>query len=356
MFEERLRDWDGEEVALRFDGPTGAWMIVAVHDTILGPAMGGTRMKVYVSPDEALADGLRLAQAMTLKQAAAGLPFGGGKAVLAVEDIPAAGSAERRGLMLRYGTLVDALGGTYVTAADMNTGPDDLDVVAERTPHVLGCSSAQGGAGSSAPDTAIGVFHGIRASVARAFGAADLEASRILVQGVGAVGAPLARLLRDAGASLILTDTRAGVAEGLAAELGASTVAPHDAAATPCDVISPCATGRVLSAPSIARLRCRIVAGAANNQLVEPADAARLAEAGILYAPDFVVNAGGVLHLAGYERLGWDGATMAARLAGIGDTLVQVFADAERDGITTADAAERMALARIAAGREDGAR
>ena len=350
MFERLLRGWDGEHVVMRFDGPSSAWMMIGVHSTVLGPAMGGARLKVYPSPDDALADVLRLAQAMTMKQAAAGLDLGGGKAVLAVAEVPAPSSQARRELLLRYGDLVASMGGTYVTAADMNTGEADLDVVGERTEHVLGRSVACGGSGSSAGATALGVFHGIRAGVRHAFSDDDLSGRCVLVQGVGAVGSRLAELLRDAGARLVLADLDDGRAARVAQELGASSTTAHHVLDAECDVFSPCATGGVLSAESIPLLRCRVVAGAANNQLATRWDADRLRDRGIVYAPDYVINAGGVIHLAGLERLGWNDAQVTARLAGIGQTLTDVFEQADRDGITPAAAADRLATDRIAAG------
>jgi leucine dehydrogenase len=284
-----------------------------------------------------------------MKQAAAGLAFGGGKAVLAVPEVPPRGSQERRALLLRYADLVDSLHGTYVTAADMNTGEDDMDVVGERTAHVLGRSREAGGSGDPAGGTAVGVFHGIRACVRRVFGEDDLAGRRVLVQGVGAVGSRLAEMLHEAGASVLLADLSATRAAETAGRVGADLVPVHHVSDTECDVYAPCSIGGVLSAESIPMLRCRAVAGAANNQLATPWDAERLRERGILYAPDFVINAGGVIHLAGYERLGWDDARMAARLAGIGETLVDLFETAEREGITTAEAADRLALARLRA-------
>jgi len=347
-FEDLLRGWDGREVCLRFDAPSGTWMFVCVHSTVLGPGMGGTRMKVYAAPAEALQDGLRLAAAMTLKQAAAGLPFGGGKAVLAVPEMPARGSPQRRELLLRYADLVDGLGGTYVTAADMNTSAPDMDVIGERTTHVLGRSIAHGGSGDPGHGTAVGVFHGIRASVRRAFGDAELAGRRVLIQGVGSVGDPLSRMLHDAGAALSLSDIDPDKADALAAWLpGARTVPAGEVVGTECDVFAPCATGAVLSAETIPRLACRVVAGSANNQLATAADGERLAAVGILYAPDYVINAGGVIHLAGYETLGWDDARMAARLAGIGETLDEVFEAADSLGISTSEAADRLARDRI---------
>ncbi len=344
MFEDLLQTWDGEEAVIRFDEPTQAWMFVCVHSTVLGPAMGGTRMKTYASPHDALADGLRLAGAMTLKQAAADLAYGGGKAVLAVPSVPT--GDDRRELLLRYADLVESLGGTYVTAADMNTDQRDMDVVGERCSHVLGRSRENGGAGDPAPGTATGVFHGIRASVRHAFGSDDLSGKAILVQGVGSVGARLAELLTEAGAELMVADVDAERAHDVAARVGATAVDSATVIGTECDIYSPCATGGVLSAATIPKLRCRVVAGAANNQLVESRDAEMLQEAGVLYAPDFVINAGGVIHLAGFES-GWTEEQMAARLAAIDDTLKQLFAESDGEGITTEAAAARLAKSRI---------
>jgi glutamate dehydrogenase/leucine dehydrogenase len=327
-------------------------MFIGVHRTTLGPAMGGTRLKAYARPEEALDDVLRLSSAMTVKQAAADLPYGGGKAVLAVDDVPGRGTDERRDLLLRYADLVDSLHGTYVTAADMNTGEADMDTIGERTPHVLGRSIANGGSGDPGGATATGVFHGIRASIGRAFGSEDLEDRSILVQGIGSVGVRLAELLHGAEATLLLADVDTDRAASLADRLDATVVAADDVIGTPCDVFSPCATGRVLTAETIPHLRCRVVAGAANNQLGAAEDGDRLRAAGILYAPDYVVNAGGVIHLAGTETLGWDGSTLAKRLEGIGDTLLEVFDTAEREGLSTAAAADRIAARRLAQGRD----
>jgi leucine dehydrogenase len=346
MFEELLRVWDGEFVATRFDEATSTWMFVGVHSTVLGPGFGGTRMKVYAAPQDALTDVLRLSSAMTLKNAVADLPFGGGKSVLAVPSVPT-GDA-RTELLRRYADLIGSLGGSYVTACDMNTTERDMDVVGERCPHVMGRSQAAGGSGTSAPDTATGVFHGIRASLEYAFGSDDPSGRTVVVQGTGAVGGALVDLLAGAGAKLVVSDVDPERARAVADRVGADVAGAQEAFDIPCDVFSPCATGAVLNAGTIARLRSRIVAGAANNQLAQPQDADRLADAGILYAPDYVVNAGGVLHLAGYERLGWKPDEMADRLEAIADTLREVFAQADGDGLTTDAAARRIANERIA--------
>lgn len=350
MFEDLLPAWGGEEVVVRFDEPSATWMFIGVHSTVLGPGAGGTRMKTYAQPADGLRDVLRLSSAMTSKMAMASVPLGGGKAVLAVPEIPR-GQA-RRELMLRYGDLVESLHGTYITACDMNTGPPDMDVIAERSSSVLGRTEANGGSGTSAPNTAVGVFHGIRAAVAHAFGSDDLDGRTVAVQGVGAVGAPLSRFLAEAGARLTLADVDDVRGKELAEELEAEAVPADRIAEVECDVFSPCATGGVLDADAIPSLRCRVIAGAANNQLGEPADAERLAERGILYAPDYVVNAGGVIHLVSYEMLHESDAQVAERLRGIGATLGEVFARAESEGISTGAAADEIVAERLSvAGR-----
>ena len=343
--EHAIEGWDGEQVAVRFDRPSGTWMFVCIHSRRLGPAGGGTRMKVYASPGEALRDGMRLAAGMTAKFAVAGLPFGGGKAVLAVPRLP--DGAGRRELLRRYADLVCSFGGNYLTGCDMNTTPADLDVIAETCRHVFGRSA---GSGEPGPFTARGVFHGIRASIAHVHGSPALDGRTVLVQGVGSVGARLAAALAEDGASVLVTDVDTARAEALAAKLGARAVDPGDAPSTECDVYAPCATGGTLSAATIAGLRCRIVAGAANNQLGEAADADRLRERGVLYAPDFVINAGGVFHNVGRESLGWGDAEVEQALAGIGGTLQTIFERSEAEGVSTGQVALDLAAERLARG------
>jgi leucine dehydrogenase len=350
VFEDLLRAWDGEEVAVRFDAPTGTWMFVCVHSTVLGPAAGGTRLKVYDAAEDALRDGLRLSAAMTSKNAMAGLPLGGGKAVLAVPELPT--GAARREVLLRYGGLVESLHGTYWTACDMNTTPPDMDVIGERSSHVFARTEAAGGSGTSAPATAEGVLVGMREAVRHAFGDDGFEGRTVAIQGVGAVGEPLARALVEAGARLVLADLDDVRAKELANELGGSSVRVDEIVDVDGDVFSPCATGGVLSKDTVGRLRCRVVAGAANNQLAEPEDADRLAERGILYAPDYVVNAGGIIHLASLELLGEDHSVRDARVRAIGDTLREVFRVAEERGISTAAAANAIVRRRLDAGGE----
>ncbi|HYT10729.1 MAG TPA: Glu/Leu/Phe/Val dehydrogenase dimerization domain-containing protein [Mycobacteriales bacterium] len=340
-----IADWDGEAVVSHHDRDTGAWMFIGIHSTRLGPACGGTRMRVYPTPADAVHDVLRLAEGMTLKCAAAGLPTGGGKAVLAVPELPA--GPARRGLLLRYGRLIETMHGSYRTGPDMNTDAADMDVLGEVTRCVFGRSPGNGGSGSSAPDTAVGVWHGIRASCAHAFGTSDLAGRTVLVQGCGGVGGVLTELLVRDGAKVLVADVDPARVAELERRHGVVPVGPADVLHTDCDVYAPCATGSVLSAATIPALRCRVVAGAANNQLAEPADADRLRAAGVLYAPDFVINSGGALHLIGTEMCGWDAPTLAARVAGIEQTLGEIYRHADEQGITTEAAAEAIARARL---------
>lgn len=344
--ESLVADWDGEALVSHHDRDSGTWMFLGIHSTRLGPACGGTRMRVYPTPADAVRDVMRLAEGMTLKCAAAGLPTGGGKAVLAVPSLPT--GAARRELLLRYGRLIETMHGSYRTGPDMNTTAADMDVLGEVTRHAFGRSPDHGGSGSSAPDTAVGVWHGIKASVGHAFGSPDLAGRTVLVQGAGGVGGVLARLLVEDGAKVLVADVDPGRVAELVRAYGAVAVAPDEVIGTDCDVFAPCATGSVLSATTIPALRCRVVAGAANNQLAEPEDADRLREAGILYAPDFVINSGGALHLIGTEMCGWDASMLATRLEGIGTTLTEIYRHAEQQGTTTEVAAEAIARSRLA--------
>jgi leucine dehydrogenase len=341
VFEDLLRRWDGEHAVVRHHAATGTWMLVCIHSTTLGPAMGGTRLKEYAEPADALQDGLRLASGMTRKLAVLGLPCGGGKAVLAVPGIPS--GETRRRVLESYGDLIESLGGAYVTGPDVNTGEADMDVIGERTQHVFCRSAANGGSGDPSIHTALGVFHGIRATLAQADGSDELAGRKVLVQGTGSVGGKLARLLLDAGAVVLVSD----VDEERARATGGTPVAADEALELECDVYAPCALGATLNADSIPRLRCRVVAGAANNQLAEPEDAERLRAAGILYAPDYVINGGGALHGIGIETLGWDGDRLEREVAGIGATLTGIYRHAEAEGITTNEAAERLAADRL---------
>jgi leucine dehydrogenase len=326
--DELLRKWDGECAVVRYDAPSGAWIFIAIHDRRHGMSLGGCRMTVYPSPSDGLRDALRLARGMTLKWAALGFPFGGGKAVLAPPR-PLEG-AEREGLLLRFGDLIEMLAGSYGTGVDLGTTPEDMDVIATRTRRVFGRSAAQGGTGDPGPWTALGVTAGMEAACEYAFGSPELEGRVVLIQGLGSVGRPLARRLAGTGAVLLLTDAIPSRAAELAAELDAEVVPPVEAYHTPCDIFAPCAIGGILNERSIPRLRCRIVAGSANNQIEVAEDAIRLHERGILYAPDFIINAGGAVAMSALELLGWSEDAVRERVIGVGSTLQEIFADAGR--------------------------
>jgi leucine dehydrogenase len=338
-FETLLAGWDGEHAVVRHDAESGTWMFVCLHSTVRGPAGGGTRMRTYPAPVDGLSDAMLLSGAMTRKMAAAGMPRGGGKAVLAVPELPT--GEPRKRLLRRYGELVASLGGSYRTAGDMNISPQDLDVVAETCPWVYGTT---GRGGNSGRGTARGALHAIRATVEHAFGSPDLSGRSVLVQGAGSVGAVLARELADAGARVLVSD----VDEERAAATGYETVPADRVLETEVDVYAPCAVGGTLSAESIPRLACRAIAGCANNQLADPEDAERLLERGILYAPDYVVSAGGIIQLIGLEDEGWNEPQLEQRLAGIGDTLRTLFAEADVEAITPAEAADRLVRRRLA--------
>ena len=336
-----------ERIAVRTGERSGCLVAVAVHSTRLGPALGGARMWHYPDPDAAVADARRLASAMTMKAAAAGLDLGGGKGVLAAPaGAPPAGEL-RRAMLLDFGDLVDSLDGAYVTAEDVGTGAADMDVIAERTGHVVGLDAARGGSGDPSPVTALGVVSAIRACVAHRFKTDRLEGLVACVVGLGHVGGHVAELLAAEGVSLVLSDLdplRRGSAPG-----GSKWVEPERAMTSSCDVLVPCALGGVIGTAEAAALRTKIVCGAANNVLTSAAVATDLAARGILYAPDFIVNAGGLISVYGELRdLDHDRALELAR--GIEGTLGRILTIAELRSITPLEAADDLALARLGAG------
>ena len=343
---ELLETWDGESVSIHRDRETGTWMFICVHSTALGSAAGGTRMKHYDRPADALADGMRLSEAMSLKLASVDFPHGGGKAVIALPSTEIPQGDARRRLLHEYGRFINSLGGLYSCAPDMNTSAADMDVIAEVTPYVFCKTEAAGGAGDTAPDTAVGVLHGIRASCRYAFGSDDLSQRSVLVQGAGGVGGRLIELLLEADTKVIATDIDPARLAHMR-DKGIEVVAADRALTTPCDVLAPCATGGIINARTIPNLQCRVIAGGANNQLETPADADALRGRGIAYAPDFVINAGGVLHGGGLEEQHWTHEVLESKLAGIGDVIFEIFQRAEREGISTDAAARRIALARM---------
>jgi leucine dehydrogenase len=339
--------WNGEALYERPDPETGATILIALHSSRLGPASGGTRMKSYPDLDAARRDARRLSEGMTYKWAAAGFPRGGGKAVLAV---PPGLSAERRdGLLRRYGSFIQELAGRFWTGADVGTSPRDMDVISETgAPYVFSRTPAHGGAGNSSTWTALGVEAGLKTTCARLFGGAtSLSGRRIVVQGAGSVGGELIERLLAAGAAVAFSDVDAASVRRWRDDRGVAFVDPGRVLESSCDVLAPCALGGVLDAVTIPRLQCRAVAGAANNQLAEPADAERLRDRGILYAPDFVINAGGAIGITGQESLGWPEEKARREVLRIGETLGHVYDLAEASGITTDAAARRIAEERL---------
>ncbi len=342
-----MKGWDGESLVTRRDVETNAWMFVALHSSRLGPSTGGTRMIPYDDLASARRDAMRLSEGMTYKWAAAGFPRGGGKGVIAAP--PGLDVRARTGLLRRYGQLVKDLGGRFWTGADAGTSAADMDVISETgQPYVFSRTEANGGAGGSGPWTALGLFASLRTVGERLFGDSSLAGRRVLVQGAGSVGRPLIERLAAAGAQVSFSDIEPEAARLLeSAGIAAAYVPPERLFDAPCDVFAPCALGAVLNADTIPRLRCRAVLGAANNQLAEPADAERLRAAGILYAPDFVVNAGGAVAITGIEALGWTREKAEREVEGIAGTLSGILDLAERDGITTEAAARRIAARRL---------
>jgi len=331
-----------EEVLFGADLASGLRTIIAIHDTSLGPALGGTRFYPYANEDAALRDVLRLAKGMTLKSAAAGLDFGGGKAVI-VGD-PA--TLWSKGLILAYGREVNTLGGRYVTAEDVGTTVEDMVLVSKETPYVSGLPFDLGGSGDPSPATARGVMAALRAIGERLWGTGDLEGRRVAVQGIGKVGMDLVRRLTEVGAETIVADPNTAAVEFATEAYGSTSVALDDIYDVNCDVFSPCALGATLNEETIPRLRCAAIAGSANNQLAVDWDMDAITDRGILYAPDFVVNAGGVINIA-VEADGYSPERSAVMVDRIYDNLAAVFETADSEGVNPNEAGLRFAARRI---------
>jgi len=331
---------------------SGLPVMVAVHSTARGPALGGVRLWHYQREPLAVLDVLRLSRAMSYKNAAAGLPLGGGKGVImipAARGLVSLSGRRRRDALLDFADAVDALGGRYLTAEDVGMTARDMATIAQGTRHVTGLARSRGGSGDPSPLTALGVEAAIETVCARLFGSRSLRGRSIAIVGLGHVGARLAERCARAGARLVLADVDAEK-RALAEQLGARWTTPGRALTTSVDVLAPCALGGVLSAASVPKLRCRAIVGAANNQLTEEPVAELLARRGILWAPDFVVNAGGVINLAIELRPEGYDPTIARRQArAIGDTLAQVLDAADGDGVTPLAAANALAERRMAA-------
>jgi leucine dehydrogenase len=342
------RDFDDHEgVHLFRDAPSGLTAIIAIHSTFLGPAAGGVRFWRYADREDAITDALRLSRGMSFKNAMAGLPMGGGKGVILAD----ASLRKTPAMLEAFGRAIESLGGRYVTAEDVGMSDADMVAIGAATRHVSGLPVSEGRAGGDpGPSTATGVFLGVKAAVRRALGKDSVKGVHVAIQGVGSVGGGLARLLAAEGARLTLADMDRARAKALGAELGAKTVAASEILSVPADVVSPCALGAVLDERSIAALQSPIVAGGANNQLATPADGDRLHARGILYAPDYVINAGGIINV-GLEYLGTgDRAEVEARIARIPDRLAEVWDESVATGDPAATVADRIARRLIGRG------
>ena len=337
--------FEHEELVARRGERSGAHMAVAIHSTALGPALGGVRLWPYPTAEDGDRDALRLAKGMTLKAAAAGLDLGGGKGVICAPAGGLEGGAGRDAALLDFGDLVESLEGRYVTAEDVGIGPRDIEVLAERTRHVTGLPRDRGGSGDPSPMTAVGVEAAMRACARERFGDPTLAGRRVVIVGMGHVGAHLAQRLAASDCELVVSDVVA-TKRHAARRLGARWAEPAEAAAVECDVFAPCALGGAIDKAVLGRLRCEIVCGSANNQLADDALAGELEARGILYAPDFIANAGGLMNV--YREIRGYGAGRALELAlGIEATMARVLEAARVKGTTPLAAARELAAERL---------
>ncbi len=339
-------DFDEHElVQLVHDRKSGLTAIIALHSTHLGPGAGGTRFWHYAKPEAAMRDALRLSRGMSYKNAMAGLPMGGGKAVVLLDD----NGTKTPEMLAAFGDAVQALGGRYVTAEDVGASEADMVAISHRTPHVCGLPAEDGSVGGDpGPFTAMGIYHGIKAAVAHKLGKNSLEGVHVAIQGCGSVGGGTARLLAKNGAKLTLSDIDIERARTLARELGGEAVSPDQVMGTTCDVFSPNALGAILDEEGIARLDCQVVAGGANNQLARAGHGKILAERGILYAPDYVINAGGIInvsleYLRREKGQPCDINEVRKRIAQIPDRLVEIWRESDTTGKSPDVVADAMA-------------
>lgn len=332
---------DHEQVVFGFDAATGLRTIIAVHDTRLGPALGGCRMWAYKSDAQALTDALRLSRGMTYKNSLAGLDLGGGKAVIIADPR----TEKTAGMLAAFGRQVDRLGGSYITAEDVGISSDDMEIVAGETRHARGTKAT--GLGDPSPYTALGVFVGLTAAVAHHFGSDRLSGRTVAIQGLGHVGMYLAEHLHNAGAKLVVADIHAPSIERAVSEFGARSVDPKEIHTVAADVFAPCALGAGLNDGTIPELGAPVVAGAANNQLAEERHGVELKKRGILYAPDYAINAGGVISIA-LAKPGTDDAKVRDKVIAIGQTLTHIFERAAALDLPTHTVADQIAEERLA--------
>jgi leucine dehydrogenase len=335
-----MKEWQHQQVVFCHEASCGYFGIIAIHDTTLGPALGGTRFWHYASTDEAVTDALRLARGMTYKAAAAGLNLGGGKSVIIGDNK----RADRETLFRAHGRFVESLGGRYITAEDIGTSPSDMEFVRRETSHVAGLT---GLSGDPSPVTGYGVYMGMKASAKRRWGKDALAGKRVLVQGAGKVAYYLCQNLHKEGAKITVTDIDGEKVKRVVEEFGATAVAPEAIYDQPGDIYAPCALGATINDDTLKRLKVEIIAGGANNQLAEERHGEALEKQGMIYAPDFVINAGGLINVYG-ELERWPQERAKRKAQEIYDTILKIFAIAERDRIPSYQAADRVAEERIA--------
>jgi leucine dehydrogenase len=340
---DTLAEMGHEEVVMCSDPSVGYRGILAVHSTTLGPALGGTRFWHYASDEEAITDALRLSRGMTYKNAVAGLPLGGGKSIIIGDNK----TRDREKIFRAHGRFVESLGGRYITAEDVGTSTSDMDFVHMETSHVAGLAEKSG---DPSPVTAHGVFRAVQASAHQVWGSNSLKGKTVSIQGCGHVGRYLADELHEAGAKLIVSDIDSAKAARVAKVTGAKIVEGDAIFEADADIFSPCALGGIINDATIPKLKVKIVAGGANNQLLEERHGDELARRGILYTPDYVANAGGVINVYG-EVAGWDAQRALDKADDIYDTVLKVFDIAESQHIPTYEAADRLAEQRLAAVR-----
>lgn len=338
-----MEDHDYEQLVLCHDKTSGLKAVIAIHDTTLGPALGGTRMWTYESEEAAIEDALRLAKGMTYKNAAAGLNLGGGKTVI-IGDPKKDKNDE---LFRAFGRYVEGLNGRYITAEDVGTTEYDMDLIHMETNYVTGISSGEGTSGNPSPVTALGIYKGMKAAAKEAFGDDSLAGKTITVQGVGNVAYTLCEHLHAEGANLIVTDINEEAVSRAVEAFGAKAVATDEIYSQEADIFAPCALGAILNDETIPQLKVKAIAGSANNQLKEARHGDQLHELGIVYAPDYVINSGGVINVAD-ELMGYNKERALKRVEGIYDTVLKIFEISKRDGIPSYIAADRLAEERIA--------
>jgi leucine dehydrogenase len=340
-----------EQVSFFDDKKTGLKAIIAVHSTAMGPACGGTRMYPYASADDALTDVLRLSRGMSYKNAIADLPLGGGKAVILGD--PDKDKNEAR--LTAYADAVNALGGRYITAMDVGVGPKDMPVIARGTNYAAGFDQPGKKGGDSGPMTALGVFVGLKSAVKHKLGLDTTKGLTVAIQGLGKVGMDLARRLHAEGAKLIVADVSEDAVRRAVDAFGARQASPDTIVTTACDVLSPNALGAILNDGTVAAIEAKVVAGGANNQLARDPHGEALMQRGILYAPDFVINGGGIIRVAG-QIYDWDDQEIERRTLAIADTLTSIFERADAEHRPTNVIADTMARERIARGNAPSAR